>query len=71
VLVERVDVAHLAQGVLPLDNTLYPVVRYVRHHFRRIGRTAFFDLYRWDASGSHVTSVPSVWPMRRRINPLE
>jgi hypothetical protein len=46
VLVERVDVAHLAQGVLPLDNTLYPVVRYVRHHFRRIGRTAFFDLYR-------------------------
>jgi hypothetical protein len=45
VIVQKVDAFDLADGFVTLDEDQYPVVKYVREHFRKIDETEFFDLY--------------------------
>ena len=45
VIVQKVDAFDLADGFIPLDEDNYPVVKYVREHFRKTNETEFFELY--------------------------
>ena len=45
VIVQKVDAFDLADGFIPLDEDQYPVVKYVREHFRKTNETEFFELY--------------------------
>jgi hypothetical protein len=45
VIVQKVDAFDLADGFIPLDEDHYPVVKYVREHFRKTNETEFFELY--------------------------
>jgi len=45
VLVQKVSAATIAYGWRPLGESHYGVVRFVRSRFRKVGETAFFDVY--------------------------
>jgi hypothetical protein len=45
VIVQKVDAFDLADGFILLDEDHYPVVKYVREHFRKTNETEFFELY--------------------------
>jgi hypothetical protein len=45
VIVQKVHAFYLADGFVPLDEDQYPVVQYVRTHFRKTYETEFFELY--------------------------
>ncbi len=45
VMVQKVEAFQLATGKVPLDESLYPVVEYVKKNYRKTGETKFFELY--------------------------
>lgn len=47
VIVERADTRLLAREIRPIadDDPFYTIVPYVRRHFRKVGETAWFELY--------------------------
>ena len=45
VIVQKVQAFDLRDGFVPLDEDQYPVVQYVRTHFRKTDETEFFELY--------------------------
>ncbi|MDQ3966071.1 MAG: hypothetical protein M3246_06440, partial [Actinomycetota bacterium] len=45
VIVQKAHAFYLADGFVSLDEDQYPVVQYVRTHFRKTDETEFFELY--------------------------
>jgi hypothetical protein len=45
IIVQKVHAFYLADGFVPLDEDQYPVVQYVRTHFRKTYETEYFELY--------------------------
>lgn len=45
VIVQKAEAFQLAKGFVPLDESQYPVVEYVKDNYRKTGETKFFEIY--------------------------